>query len=265
MRVRVTVVFSLAIFMFLAGIGGFALIYAKGQDLLPSTIVYEPIGDIKVERYTEITSEKFDSLFEAKEILQASVTPNMITAENRDSVMDKVMVQTLYPGDFLTVNYVGESVFTQKAGEKEYPIPASWWEVLDWTGRNGDIGEIWLFPTDKLKQALLQTNVSSTTSPSETGSGMDGSINVQVSGSVETIKETPERPLSTPILTDVRLRYITDSANKAIHNGSGVDDRSEGSGKPTEAKIFLTPEQYGVLKMAVQEGYKLIYAVNEGE
>jgi hypothetical protein len=265
MRVRVTVLFILAILMFFVGIGGFAVIYAKGQDLLPKTKVYQPKKDVKVEKYTELTPEKLNDLFEPKEILQAAVTPTMVTAANINKITNKIMVQTLFPGDILTTNYVGDSVFTPREGEKEYPIPANWWEVLDWTGRNGDIGEIWLFPSDKLKQNLaakVNANVSSTVTKNESGSGLNGTVTGSVDVNVE-VKDTPERPLKKPVFDHVRLRYITDSANKAVENPKGSDDRSAGTAKPAEAKIYLKPEQYAVLKMAVQEGYKLIYAVSE--
>jgi len=263
MRVKVTFLFTLSIIMFFVGIGGFTLIYAKGQDLLPKTIVYEPKKDTKIEKYTELSPEKFDSLFAEKEIIQAAVMPTMITIDEKKSVLNKTMVQTLHSGDILTTNYIGDTLLSPKEGEKEYPIPASWWEVLDWTGRNGDIGEVWLFPSEKLKQNLaakLKGQVST-----DVKQGQNGNVSGSVTGSIDVsfeVKDTPERPVSKPVFENVRLRYIMDSSNKSVQNQEGIDDRSAGTAKPTDAKIYLKPEQYAVLKMAVQEGYKLIYAVN---
>ncbi|WP_240420374.1 hypothetical protein [Paenibacillus periandrae] len=239
----------ISIVMFVVGIGGFTIIYLAGQDLLPKTYVYEPKKGAKVEKFSEITADKFELLFDEKEILQAAITPTMITPQNKNQVINKTMVQTLHPGDFLTVNYVGDTIFAPKKGEKEYPIPASWWEVLDWTGRNGDTGDIWLFPSEKLKQSQA--------AKANTQSKLLGLPEV-----VEQVKDTPERPLTKPVFENVRLRYIMDSTNKTVKNQKGVDDRSEGTAKPTEAKIYLKSDEYAVLKMAVQEGYKLIYAVN---
>jgi hypothetical protein len=253
MRVKVTLLFMISIVMFIVGIGGFAIIYSAGQDLLPKTYVYEPKKGAKVEKFTEITADKFDQLFDEKEVLQAVITPTMVTPSKKNAVINKTMVQTLHAGDFLTLNYVGDTIFAPKKGEKEYPIPASWWEVLDWTGRNGDTGDLWLFPSEKLKQSQSLAAKSST-NPLEKQLGSP-EANDQV-------KDTPERPLTKPVFENVRLRYIMDSSNKAVNNIKGVDDRSEGTAKPTEAKIYLKSEEYAVIKMAVQEGYKLIYAVN---
>ncbi|SED12663.1 hypothetical protein [Paenibacillus sp. GP183] len=269
MRVRVTVLFIFAFIMFFAGIGMFGILYVKGQDLLPKTIVYEPKGAAKIDKFTEITPEKFDALFAPKEILQASVNPTMITISRKHEVMNKVMTQTLHQGDYLSINYIGDAMLTPKEGEKEYPIPSSWWEVLDWTGRNGDIGEVWLFPTDKLKQNLAyKTSGTGATSTTSTigGSGSNGGttqLNGQSNVNAIEVPDTKARPLSKPVFEKVRLRYVMDSSNKAVTNVKGVDDRSEGTGKPSDAKIYLKPEQYAVLKTAVQEGYKLIYAADQ--
>lgn len=238
MKVRVRMLFVLALAFFAIGVGMFLSIYFYGEQLLPHKVVFVP-KDGRVDMYTTITGKNVRALFQPEERLAAAVSPNMITLDQMETMMNKTMVMPLYPGDALTANHIRDEGIVPKPGENEYPIPTSWLEVLDWTGRPGDMAEIWLFPTDKLKQAYAQKFKMERSTP-------------------ETVPETADRPLSKALYDNIRLRYVMDTASKSVRNMKEAEDRSEATGEPAKLKANLTPDQYAKLKNAVEEGYKLI-------
>ncbi|WP_163860403.1 hypothetical protein [Paenibacillus elgii] len=245
-KVRIRVLFLVAGVIFITGLSIFLLLFFKGEQLLPHQTVFVP-KEKTVEKFTTINADNFKALFEPKEMLKAAVTPNMITLDMLDRVMNKTMVMPLYPEDYLTVNHVRETLLTPRQGEIEYPLPASWLEVLDWTGRPGDEAEIWITPTEKLRQFYMQKF-------------KEGKA---ITDSASLVPETPDRPLSKPVFSNVRLRYVMDGTNRTVRNANQASDRSDATGKPTDIKVFLLPAEYAQLKNAVEEGYKLIIAAKE--
>jgi hypothetical protein len=246
MKVRIRVLFLVAGFFFLCGLSLFLVIYLKGENLLPHQTVFVP-KEKTVEKFTIITGKNFTSILEAKEMLRAAVTPNMVTIDTLPQVMNKTMVLPLFPEDILTFHHVRDNELAPKPGEMEYPLPSSWLEVLDWTGRPGDEVEIWLTPTEKLKQFYVQKAKDSKV-PAENSNG---------------VPDTTDRPLSKALFENVRLRYVMDGTNHTVRNVSASTDRSDATGKPVEIKAYLTGQHYAKLKNAVEEGYKLIIAVKE--
>ncbi len=260
MKIKVNYLFILAFILAATGISMFFLLFLKGEELLPKDYVFTPKADV-IETYTDINADNFNDLFKVQEVLKASVTPNMITVDRMDEIMDKSFVSPLYAGDFLTRYHVDDPILVPEEGEMPYPIPNNWWAVIDWTGRIGDIGEIWLTPTDSLRQWYVQQQQNQILQ--ETFNSTDGTSNVAPAEYV-VVPEKENRPLSTPLYQDVRVRYVFDSANRQIRNVEGVDDRSEGTGRPENIKMFLTAEKFANLKRAIEEGYQLILAVDNG-
>jgi hypothetical protein len=246
MKVRIRVLFFLAGFFFLCGLSLFLILYVKGEDLLPHQTVFVP-KEKTIEKFTKITGRDFTALFETKEMLSAGITPSMVTIDTLANVMNKTMVLPLFPEEILTFHHVRDNELTPEPNEMEYPLPSSWLEVLDWTGRPGDEVEIWLTPTEKLKQFYAQ-KAKDNKLPAENPSS---------------VPDTTERPLSKAIFENVRLRYVMDGTNHTVRNAGSLADRSDATGKPMEIKAFLTGPHYAKLKNAVEEGYKLIIAVKE--
>jgi hypothetical protein len=240
-RVKVSSMFILSILLFFVGISMFLLLYIKGDSLLPHDAVFVPKGDVKIDEYTKITPQNFQQLFEIKEILAAAVNPNMITPDNMKEVLNKTMVLPLYPKDYLTLNHVRDSNLVPNKDELEYPIPPTWLEVTDFTVRAGDSTEIWLTPSEKLKNFYNQKSQAQ---------GIGANLIV--------VPDLPERPLSTPLFIGLRLRYVVDGANRTVKNTKEGDDRAEATGKPAEVKINMTSKQFAQLKGAVEEGYKVL-------
>jgi hypothetical protein len=251
MKVRVRTLFVFSIVCFAVGVAMFLVLFFKGEQLLPHRMVFVPKDGHRVDSYTEITGSNFKELFEPKELLAAAVGPNVVTLETLDVVMGKTMVMPLFPYDLLTTRHVQDGSLVPKPDEKEYPIPANWLEVMDWTGRMGDQAEIWLFPTEKLKQFYTQKSKPALSPESNT------------QDQPRIVPDLPERPLNKPLFVEVRLRYVTDETNRSVKNSLDSDDRSNSTGRPYEVKAFLTSQQYAQLKNAVEEGYKLIIAVKE--
>jgi len=282
LKVRLNFIFFLAVLVFGIGLTMFLMLYVRGADLLPKDFVFVPKDGMKIEQFTEITPNNFKKLFDAKEILKVAITPDMVTLDQMKEVINKTVVRSLYPGEYLSVHDVEDSVLVPHEGETGYPIPTSWFEVLDWTGRIGDIGDIWLSPSEELKtwyeqeksnelkgEAAVSDNSKRLSATNQVGNvqfkaeATGNSANLDPRRRV-IIPDLPDRPLSTPIYKDVRLRYIFDGSNKAIRTTEGVNDRSEGTGKPANAKLYLTEEQFALLKQAITEGYKLIFVVKAG-
>lgn len=231
--------FIVAITLFFVGIGMFLMLYIKGEALLPHDAVFVPKGDVKIDEYTKITPQNFQELFEIKEILAAAVNPNMVTPDNLKGILNKTMVLPLYPKDYLTLNHVRDSNLVPNKDEIEYPIPPTWLEVTDFTVRAGDETEVWLTPSEKVKNFYIAK-----------AQGLG-----QTMGSVP---DLPERPLTTPLFTGLRLRYVVDGANRMVKNTKEGDDRAESTGKPAEVKLNMTTKQFAQLKNAVEEGYKIL-------
>lgn len=242
MQIKVRSLFLVAMGIFVIGVSMFLLIFFRGQELLPHQIVFVPNGGVKLEEHTQITGQNFKALLMPKEVLAATVSPNMITLDNMEVIMNKTLVMPLYADDAITLNHVREDVLVPRQGENEYPIPASWLEVMDWTGRSGDEAEIWLFPTNQLKQQYTTKSIKDT----------------RVETNIQPVPDTEERPLKKPILDSVRLRYVVDGTNRSVKNATEAQDRSDATGEPVKMKANLKPEQYAQLKGAVEEGYKLI-------
>lgn len=272
MKIRVNTLFLLSILIAAAGLSMFFMLFLKGESLLPKEFVFSPKDGKKVETYTEISPDNFKQLFEVKEVLKASVTPSMITVDRMKEVLEKTLVSPLYPGEFLTTHHVADSVLVPQADEIAYPIPDDWWEVIDWTGRIGDIGQVWLTPSESLRKWYEQqkqnsANVKGTVTQDPLFSNK-AEINITAtagsSQSYAVVPDKEERPLTKPFFENVRVRYVFDSANKQIRNAEGINDRSEGTGKPQNVKLFLSKKKYADLKQAIEEGYKLILAVDNG-
>ncbi|MEI7026184.1 hypothetical protein [Paenibacillus sp. y28] len=240
LMVRAGWLLLLAILSITVGVGLFLLFYFKGEELLPHQTVLVPKDGQRVEVYTTITASNVNTLFDTKEMLSAAVSPSAVTLENAKNILNKTVVIPLYPEDVLTTNHLRDVQLVPRPGEIEYPIPASWLEVLDWTGRPGDEVEIWLSPGQQVKQYYNN----------KVGKGER----------LDIVPETPERPLTTAFLNQIRLRYVMDSTNKTVRNKTDGDglDRTEATGEPVKVKANLTAEQYGKLKGAIDEGYKLI-------
>ncbi|MEF2246418.1 hypothetical protein [Paenibacillus sp. IITD108] len=257
MKIKVNALFFLSLLIAAAGFTMFLLLFIKGEELLPKEYVFTPKSNL-IDTYTDITSENFKELFELQEVLKASVTPNMVTVDKMDAVMNKSFVSPLHKGEYLTTFHVADPILVPDDGEMPYPIPNDWWAVIDWTGRIGDVGEIWLTPTESLRKWYEQQEQSSKLLDSINGTEIAKITEYIV------VPDKENRPLSKPIFENVRVRYVFDSSNRQIRNAEEVDDRSEGTGRPENVKMFLTPEKFANLKLAVEEGYKLILAVDNG-
>jgi len=270
MKIKIRLLFLIALLIGVAGFSMFFLLFVKGEELLPKDHVFVPKNNI-IQTYTEVTPNNFKELFEVKEVLKASITPSMITIDRMNEVMNKMLVTPLHVGDFLTIHHVADSVLVPREGEIAYPIPNSWWSVIDWTGRIGDVGEIWLTPSESLRKWHEQRNMEvqatvnvSPDDPNTASLNFSAPDKGDVSTGYAVVPDVPERPLSKPMYEEVRIRYVFDSSNRSIRDVTGVDDRTEGTGKPENVKMYLTQEQYAQIKSAVEEGYKLILAVYSG-
>lgn len=269
MKVRVTVLFTVGLSIFVIGLFLFLLLYIKGDKLLPKEVTYVPRDGKEIEKYTEITNKKvFDQLFQPKQVLRAAIEPSMITQDRIKEVIGKTLVQPVYPDEHLTTHDIGDNQLVPKEGEIGYPIPSEWFAVLDWTGRIGDLGEIWLIPDDKLKAKYQQASgeINGSVTAAQINNQANFNARVTVKADTGSVPDTPDRPLKKPILNNVKLRYVFDAQAKAIKNAKDVTDRSEANNKPANAKVFLTPDQFAQVKGAVEDGYKLIFAIHdEGE
>ncbi|SDO15592.1 hypothetical protein SAMN04487897_10932 [Paenibacillus sp. yr247] len=265
MKVRVTVLFTVGLSIFFIGLFLFLLLYIKGEELLPKEVTYIPRGKA-IEKYTEITNKAmFDQLFQPQQVLRAAIEPSMITQDRIQEVIGKTLAQPVYPDEHLTTHHIGDNQLVPKAGEIGYPIPSEWFAVLDWTGRVGDVGEIWLTPDDKLKAKYQQASgeINGAVIGAQANNQTNFNAHVTVKADGGNVPDLPERPLKKPLLTSVKLRYVFDAQAKAVKNAKDVADRSEGTNKPANAKIFLTADQFAQIKSAVEDGYKLIFAIHD--
>lgn len=241
---RILRLFVAGLFLVL-GIGflfGFEFYVKDKFDTVEVVVAKEPI-DFK----EQITDEHI----EIKNVRKGTEVDNYISATHFESLIGKYASIKIEKGAQLYKEMIDthDLVPNSKKGEFVAPIPKEWLFAVPGSLRRTYVADIYV--VSNKDQAVIQSLIQQANQEE----GKDES---------DVIRTDVKPNNAIPILTDVRVASVKDSANKEVKESK---DTKEATGSVAALEIIATDESLDKIKTFAEQGYKLyvVYKFERGE
>jgi hypothetical protein len=173
----------------------------------------------------------------------------LVTAEtvvDKNLIIGKRTVSVIGQHDTFSLSKVDDARIRMTEDHRFFSIPSRWIESLPGSLRRLDLVDIWLIPSGSTGSTLNIKGESNTT--------------ILDQNEVKEPRARGELPMDTPFLQQKVVAFIKNNQNTEVVGNQNPNNRLNAESNPSVIELSLTNEEFSLLLVAVQRGYKLVFS-----